>query len=119
MFEGELYRISAVSLRKTGRNASLLVEVEGLDDNVIKVRICGWYLLDENGERWDQVGEDSAGLCDGAGGGVDVKLGVKLRSKLEFKPREPSPGKDFTVMGSQLEPWPPGKQIVIAGVVAE
>ncbi len=76
-------------------------------------------------DRWDEDGEDTAGLCDGAGGGIDVRVGIKLRTKLAFKPkepvtgREPAAGREFTAMGSQLSPWPPGKQVVITGIILE
>jgi hypothetical protein len=124
-FDGDTYRVTAESLRRTGRTAALILGIEGLDDKTVRVRICGWYLLDENGDRWDEDGEDSAGLCDGAGGGVDVRVGIKLKTKLAFKPkepvtgREPASGREFTAMGSQLTPWPPGTQVVITGIILE
>jgi hypothetical protein len=119
-FESDSYRITAESLRKVDRTAVLVLEVEGLEGKAVNVRICHWYLLDENGERWDEEGDDTAGLCDGAGGGVDVRRGIKIKTKLVFKSKEPSSGSQFTIVGSQLpDPSQPGKQVVITGVIRE
>src|SRR5215216_1403721 len=51
--ETESYRLIVESVRRVGETVTLQMQVEAVLGGSVEFNAGGWYLLDENGDRWD------------------------------------------------------------------
>lgn len=62
------------------------------------------YMLDEDGNRWDQESPDSAGL---AWSGVNIDPGMKVKSKFVFVAKGETTGKKYNLICPEASPEQP------------
>lgn len=106
-FETESYKVTVESMRRTASSIALTLVFESLSDRKTRLSWNGnaTYLLDENGERWDLDGRDSAGVVWRPGHGPATLLpGTKIKTRLLFLPRGQATGTRFTLASSEGQP---------------
>ncbi len=111
------YRLIADTVRKSGSVASVLVTVESVEATTVRFTANEWYLIDENGERWDQEGQDTAEISGYrmAGNGVDLVPGRAIKSRFTFRAKGASTGAEFSLHASEGLPKQ-GRQIILEGL---
>jgi len=111
VYENGTYRLVIESARRTDANLTLVLTAENLTDKSYKLALrASAYLIDENGERWNQADSDSAGYW--AWGRefdlVDLIPKIKRRSRLLFRPAgapaAAAQGQLFTLVGQEYRP---------------
>lgn len=108
------YRLSASRALKDGSHINLSLTVESLSDNPFRFVFLSvsCYLLDQDGNRWNQEKPDSAGF---AWSGVEVDPGMKVRSSFSFVSREMATNGDYNLICSESSPQQ-GRRITIHGI---
>lgn len=118
-FETESYRVTVGAVRRTGNSLTLTLTFESLSDDKVMLSWDGYsgtYILDENGERWNLEGRDSAGVLWFPGYGPATLLpGTKIKTKFVFAPRGQSTGTRFTLAANEGQPKA-GRQVLIRGI---
>jgi hypothetical protein len=121
-YENTAYRLRVESARKAGATVTAFVALENIGKDPIKFAIRNTsYLIDENGDRWNQAGTDSAALWAWGEGFnlADLIHGIKLRTKLLFKSASgSSQGQVFTLIAKEYRPQE-GRVLSVAGIKAE
>jgi TolB-like protein len=112
MFEVDSYRITAESLRKVGNTATLLLTLESHADKTLNFSMeAGCYLLDENGERWNQErGADSAGFTGFYG--VELIPNTRIKSSFKLAAQGADTGLTFTFVCTEHSPQYPRKIVL-------
>jgi hypothetical protein len=75
----------------------------------------GCYLLDENGDRWDHQGNDSAGMVNA---NVQLIPGTRVRSKFDFVAKDANTGTRFTLICIDNQFFG-GRKVIIEGIGAQ
>jgi len=121
-YENNAYRVTFEGVRKTGDTVAATVVMENITKEPIKFALRNnSYLIDENGDRWDQVGPDSAALW---AWGDSFKLpdlipGIKRRTRLQYKAAASnSKGMTFTLVAKEYRPQE-GRTLSVSGIKAE
>jgi TolB-like protein len=121
-YENTAYRLTFEAVRKTGDTVAATVVLENIGKAPIKFAVRNnSYLIDENGDRWDQVGSDSAALW--AWGDSfslpDLIPGIKRRTRLQYKAAASnSQGTVFTLVAKEYRPQE-GRTVSLSGIKAE
>src|SRR5439155_1014371 len=120
VFVTDSYRVLADSVRKSGNTASVVVTVEGVEPTTVRFNTNDWYLIDENGERWDQEGQDTGAISGYrmGGNGIEVVLGKKIRSKFVFRAKGVNTGTRFNLYAIEALPRS-GRQIALEGLLLQ
>ena len=109
-FENGTYRIVVEAGRRGEAGLTLVMTVENLTDKPIKLALrSNAYLVDENGERWNQADTDSAGYWAWGREFLlnDLIPATKRRTRLLFKPAATGTapaGEVFTLIGAEYRP---------------
>lgn len=121
-YENGAYRIIFESVRKQGDSVLASVIMENIGKAPLKVAMRNnSYLIDENGDRWDQVGVDSANLWAWGDSFAlpDLIPGIKRRTRLEYKAAvAKSQGTVFTLVAREYRPQE-GRTVSLPGIKAE
>ncbi len=119
MLETESYRLIVESVRRVGETVTLQIRAEAVLEKSVEFNAGNWYLLDENGDRWD---EPNAILRQRQGetfyNVVKLLPGTKVRGKLTFTAAAGSDGRRFTLAAQEFQPTY-GREIIIRGLQAE
>jgi hypothetical protein len=122
LYDNGAYRLQFESLRKAGASVTAVVLVEATGKEPIKFAIRNTsYLIDENGDRWDQTGADSAAMWSWgeAFGLTELIPGTKRRTQLVFKSSTGSTrGQLFTLIAKEYRPKE-GRTVSVPGLKAE
>jgi hypothetical protein len=111
VYENGTYKLVMESARRSENSLTLVMTAENLTDKPIKLAFrASAYLIDENGERWNQADSDSAGYW--AWGREfalnDLVPNTKRRTRLLFKPAgttaASTQGQVFTLVGQEYRP---------------
>lgn len=110
------YRLSASAVRKDGNHITLSLTAQSLSDKPIRfvVLSISCYLLDENGNRWNQEHPDSAGF---AWSGVEIDPGMKVKSNFSFATKDTSTGNQYNLICPESSPQQ-GRRITIQGITS-
>jgi TolB-like protein len=110
-YENGTYRIVIEAGRRSDTGLTLVMTLEDVTDKPIKVALrSNAYLVDENGERWNQSDSDSAGYW---AWGREFSLNdlipkTKRRTRILFKPagsgRAATRGEIFSLIGTEYRP---------------
>jgi len=113
-FQTADYRLSVSAFRKDGNRLRLLVTVDSLLSNTFRfsIRTNSCYLLDENGNRWDQESSDSEGF---AWSGFEIEPGTRITSLFAFAAKGDDTGSVFTLICPEGSPQP-GREIIARGI---
>jgi hypothetical protein len=108
------YRLSTSAIQKDGDHITLSLTAESLSDKPMRfvVLTISCYLLDENGNRWNQDSPDSAGF---AWSGVEIDPGVKVKSNFSFVTKDAATGTQYSLMCPESSPQQ-GRRITIRGL---
>jgi hypothetical protein len=108
------YRLSASALKKDGNHITLSLTAQSLSDKPLRfgVLTVACYLLDDNGNRWNQDGADSAGF---SWSGVDIDPGMKIKSNFTFVTRDSDSGTQYSLSCPETNPQQ-GRRITIRGI---
>ena len=107
-FETDSYRVIVDSVKKTGGIVTMGITVESLTEKALRVNFCcQTYLVDEGGERWDYVPQDTAQFF---GGGADLVAHTKRKTSVRFQSKGDTSGRLFTLSTSD---WPSNQPIVL------
>lgn len=111
VYENGTYRLVIESARRAETSLTLVLTAENLTDKTFKLALrASAYLIDENGERWNQADADSAGYW---AWGREFDLNdlipkVKRRTRLLFRPAgapaATAQGQLFTLIGQEYRP---------------
>lgn len=128
MFETESYRLLVESVTKAGSTVTIGLRLESVRGTTIHFVASGWYLLDENGQRWDTQ-ESAAEIRalralrhDGGSSpnfvevSVDLVPGTRVRGEIVFSATADESGRQFTLVGKELTRRP--RDVVIRGLRA-
>jgi hypothetical protein len=129
-FETESYRLAVEDMKKSGKTVRITMMLEALDESGLSFRAGKWFLLDDNGERWNELKHDDAWVRhqrsgrDGAMGappalmGVHLVSGTKVKDSLVFNATGSGQGARFTLVGVESEPQSE-REIILRGLVAD
>jgi hypothetical protein len=108
------YLLSTNAVRKDGSHITLSLTAESLSDKPIRfvVLSISCYLLDENGNRWNQESPDSAGF---AWSGVEIDPGMKVKSSFSFVAKDTDNGTQYSLICPEASPQQ-GRRITIRGI---
>lgn len=108
------YRLSASAFRKDGNHITLALTAESLSDKAMRfvVLTISCFLLDENGNRWNQENPDSAGF---AWSGVEIDPGMKVKSNFSFVTNGADNGTQYSLICPEASPQQ-GRRITIRGI---
>ena len=113
-FATESYRLVADSLHRMGDNMELAIGLETIGDRVARFQIEDCYLLDEDGERWEQRRRiDSAGFREE----IDMIPGTRVRSIFGLEGNSMD-GARFTFVCEEVLPQR-GRKIVVPGITTQ
>jgi TolB-like protein len=117
--ETESYRLVVDSVRRTGNTATLRLHLEAVSDRSVEFNAGGWYLLDENGDRWEDP-NDHIRQRQGETFYNPVKLlsGTKVRGELTLTAAAGSNGRRFTLVAREFLPNY-GREMIIRGLQAQ
>jgi hypothetical protein len=121
-FDNGTFRVVIESARRAESSLTLVMTAENLTPKTIKLALrASAYLIDENGERWNQADADSAGYW---AWGREFALNdlipkVKRRTRVQFRPAGSGPastqGQLFTLIGQEYRPQE-GRVLTINGI---
>jgi hypothetical protein len=96
------------------KSSSLGYGDSSLSDKPIRfvVQTISCYLLDENGNRWNQQNPDSAGF---SWSGVQIDPGTKVKSTFTFVAKDDDAGTRFSFICPEGSPQQ-GRRIIIQGI---
>lgn len=121
-YENDAYRLVFEAVRKAGDTVSATVVLENIGNAPIKFALrSNSYLIDENGDRWDQAGADSAALWAWGESFMlaDLIPGIKRRTQVKYKAATPSSqGTVFTLVAKEYRPQE-GRMLSLPGIRAE
>jgi hypothetical protein len=108
------YRLNASGFRKDGSHITLSLTAQSLSDKPFRfvVLTISCYLLDENGNRWNQENPDSAGF---AWSGVEIDPGMKIKSNFSFVAKDTDGGTQYSLICPESSPQQ-GRRITIQGI---
>jgi hypothetical protein len=111
------YRLRVTSAKKDGNHLALSLTAESKSDQPIRfvVQTISCYLLDEDGNRWNQQDPDSAGF---SWSGVELEPGTKVKSNFVFVAKGASTGHEFSFHCPEGSPQQ-GRHIQINGFTAQ
>ncbi len=122
VFENGTYRLVIESARRADASLTLVLTAENLTDKAYKFALrASAYLIDENGERWNQADSDSAGYW---AWGREFDLNdlipkTKRRTRLLFRPAgapaAAAQGQLFTLIGQEYRPQE-NRPLTISGI---
>jgi TolB-like protein len=117
--ETESYRLTVESVRRVGDTVILQIRAEAVLGRSVEFNAGGWYLLDENGDRWD---DRDAHIRQRQGEtfyrSVELLSGTSVRGELTFAATAGSSGRRFTLAAREYKPNY-GREIVIRGLQAQ
>jgi hypothetical protein len=110
------YSLSAGTTRKDGERISLSLTLESLSDKPFRfvTLSVSCYLLDEDGNRWNQDTADSAGF---AWSGVQIDPGMKVKSNFSFVAKDATTGTKYSLICPEASPQQ-GRRITIQGITS-
>jgi hypothetical protein len=108
------YRLNVGKFRKDGTHITLPLTLQSLSDKPFRfvVLTISCYLLDENGNRWNQENPDSAGFT---WSGVEIDPGMKIKSNFSFVAKDTATGIDYSLVCPESSPQQ-GRKITIQGI---
>jgi hypothetical protein len=115
--QNEEYRVTIESARKDGQNVTLVLafEANGKTPYPLLFRKNA-YLVDDHGDRWVQIGADSAQFwvfcCET---GIELIPGTKRRTRMDFRTQETGEGETFTLVGKEVSPKKE-RTLVVSGI---
>jgi hypothetical protein len=128
-FETESYRLTVGDVKKSGNTVRVTMVLEVLGENGFTFHAGKWYLLDENGERWNELNSDSpsarleseralaAGTRAPFRDRVRLVPGTRVKDSLVFSATGLGEGVNFTLIGVEVEPQR-RREIILRSLVA-
>lgn len=115
-FATDAYRMEVDALHKTGTDITLTVTLNSLDEKPTDFSMGQCSLLDENGERWEQGGEDSGHFL--SPNSVTLMPGTKIKSRSQFVAKGANNGTRFTLTCTEYSRLRYGRFILIHAIPA-
>jgi hypothetical protein len=130
-FETESYRLTVEDMKKSGKTVRITMMLEAIDEGGLSFRAGEWYLLDESGERWNELKRDPASVRNLRSGreggramgappalmGVHLVSGTKAKDNLTFNATGSGKGSRFTLVGLESQPQSE-REIIFRGLTA-
>lgn len=128
-FETESYRLTVGEVKKSGNTVRVTMALEVIGESGVIFHAGKWYLLDENGERWNELNSDSpsarleseralaAGMRAPFRDRIRLVPGTRVKDSIVFGATGSGEGVNFTLIGVEDEPQP-RRDIILRGLVA-